>query len=182
MFRTRPYQNTYTEPDMRQELINTLDGKFPEVSKRQIAVLRKMRRDINGNLTQCVCVDTLTHEPTKDHFCPYCHSMGYYWDEVFIDMYKVETNEGSFREKLPSPGLINIPGVIFYLKASVDITKEDRIVEITLGIDGQPTRPYKRKTLYRIGALVDLRSDIGKLEYWKVNCYQEQYKFLNGVA
>ena len=40
--------------------------------------------------------------------------------------------------------------------------------------------PYKRKHLYRIGTPIDYRSDNGKLEYWKLDCFEEDRKFLNG--
>lgn len=171
-----------TEPDMRQELINFLDGKWPEIAKGQTAVLRKMRRE-DGQLIECACVDDVTHEPDRDSFCPFCHGEGFFWDEVFVSVYRVilgsEVGQ-AVREQVIAPGLMNVPLVVFYLRSSVLITPEDKIVELVRDEEGQPVRPYKRSALYRISSLVDLRSDNGRLEYWKAGCYKEERKFLNG--
>lgn len=173
-----------TEPDMRQELNNTFDGKWPEVAKAQSAALRKMRRDPKGVLEECQCVDILTHEPDIDSFCPICHGEGFVWDEISVDVYKVVLRSDvglSSKEDLIRPGLLNIPFVIFYMRSTVDITKEDKVVELVLKTNGKPVMPFRREFLYRIGTSVDLRSDNGKLEYWKLDCYAEQRKFLNGL-
>ena len=172
-----------TEPDMRVELNRFMDGSYPEIAKGQIGVLRKMRRDTNGDLIDCACVDAVTHEPDKDHFCPYCAGEGFYWDESFIDIYKIDIGNDPMKarnEQLISPTLMNIPFLIFYLKSSVDLTNEDKIVELVLNSEGVPVRPYKRQGIYRIGTLSDMRSDRGRLEYWIVYAYKEEIKFLNG--
>jgi hypothetical protein len=173
-----------TEPNMRQEFNNTLDGIFPEVPKAQSAILRKMRRDSSDQLIECPCVDDLTHEPDLDTFCPVCHGEGYLWDESWIDVYKVilRSDKGlSTKETLISPGLMNISLVSIYLKSSVDITDKDKVVEMILDTSGTPVRPYRRKFIYRIGTIVDFRSDNGKLEYTRLDCYAEKRKFLNGL-
>lgn len=172
-----------TEPSLRDELISFLDGKFPEVAKKQLALLRKMRRDSDGNLVECACVDEVTHEPDLDTFCPYCSGDKYYWDESYIDIYKVviSSDIGKAQKEITiPPTLMNVPNVIFYLKSSVDITEQDKIVELILDAEGKFNKPYKRKKIYRIGTLEDLRSDNGRLEYWKVACYSEERRFLNG--
>lgn len=174
-----------TEPDMRQELINFLDGKWPEIAKGQQAVLRKMRRDANDQLLKCPCVDAVTHEPDRDNFCPFCHGEGNFWDETFVSVYRVILGSDvgqAVREQVIAPGLMNVPLVVFYLRSSVLITSDDKIVELVRDEEGQPVRPYKRSALYRISSLVDLRSDNGRLEYWKLGCYTEERKFLNGYT
>jgi hypothetical protein len=168
---------------MRQEFNNTMDGHGVEVSKKQTAVLRKMRRDDDGNLTECPCVDSITREPDRDYFCPFCWGEGYYWDEEWIDVYKVilRSDVGlSSKEDLIAPGLINIPLVIFYTRSSVDVTDKDKVIELVTDTEGDPVQPYRREFLYRIGTPIDFRSDNGRLEYWKLDCYAEQRKFLNG--
>jgi hypothetical protein len=128
-------------------------------------------------------VDKVTNEPDLDHFCVYCFNEGYFWDEVFIDVYKVilKSDVGNAsKERLISPGLINQPLVIFYTRSRVSISLEDKVVELELNNDGTPVQPYVRKNIYRIGTAIDLRSDNGKLEYWKLDCYAELRKFLNG--
>jgi hypothetical protein len=167
---------------MRQELINTLDGSFPEIAKKQKAILRKIRTPLKDNV--CACVSLLTKEPDKDHFCPYCMGEGYYWDESFIDVYKVDmTSEvgAALADKLRSPGLISSSLVIFYTRYSGTFTKNDKIIEIELDVEGVPVSPYQRHQLFRIGNPIDFRADNGRLEYWKLLCVSDERKFLNGV-
>lgn len=177
------YPTLRSEPNMRQELERTFDGDFPELSKRQWGVLRAMRRDTNGNLIPCPCVDVLTKEPDLDSFCPICHGEGKLWDEDFMPLYRViiRSDVGlAAREEIIAPGLINIQIITFYTTWDQEITEDDKIIELNLNKDGTAVIPYKRKKLYRIGTPIDLRSDSGKLEYWKIDCYQEYRKFLNG--
>ena len=112
------YKTKGTEPNMREELIHTLEGFFPEIPKARTGVLRKMRRDSNNNLTPCDCVNPDTHEPDKDTFCPYCWGEGYYWDEEFIEYYKViiRSDVGlSSKEDIIHPVLLNVEFASFYL-------------------------------------------------------------------
>lgn len=172
-----------TEPDMRLELNNTFDGIFPEIAKAQRGLLRKMRRTSTGDMIQCDCVDILTHEPDKDHFCPQCHGDSFLWDEEWLDFYKVVLRSDvglSSKEDLIRPGLMNIPLVSFYVRGTVDITEQDKIVELVTDQEGVIIQPYRREYLYRITTALDFRSDHGKREYWKLDCYSEKRKFLNG--
>jgi hypothetical protein len=168
---------------MREELENTLDGKWPEISKKQPALLRKMRRTGSDSLIACPCVSPLTHEPDKDTFCSICHGEGWLWDEIWTDVYSVELGSDvgkAIREEIIAPGLENIPLMVFYMRSSVPVTMDDKIVEMKRNVDGTVSQPYKRARLYRINALIDLRSDNGKLEYFKLDCYAEERRFLNG--
>lgn len=172
-----------TEPDMRREMNNTLDGIFPEISKKQPIILRRMRKDANGHLVKCDCVDEVTKEPDKDTYCPFCQGDGHYWDENYIDAYKVSLSGDEAKalgERLIGPGLLNIPLMVFYTRSTVDINITDKIVEMSLDKEGQVAKPIHRNQLYRIGEVVDYRSDNGRLEYWKICCYGESRKFLNG--
>jgi len=173
-----------TEPDMRQELNNMFDGTWQEIPKKQPALLRKMRRDDNGNKIACPCVDSLTGEADVDTFCPICHGERWIWDEIWVDVYMVELGSDvgkAIREQLIAPGHMNIPLMVFYMRSSVEITKDDKVVEVVRDEAGDPVLPYRRYRLYRINAHIDLRADNGKLEYWKLDCYVEERKFLNGV-
>jgi hypothetical protein len=177
------YQPVETEVNLRREMYHTMYGHFPELPKGQMHIFRKMRRDANLNLLPCPCTSSITQEPDLDFYCPICMGEGYYWDEQFFEGYKVVVKSdvgNAQREKLLSPGLINIPIVTFYTKADLDFTLNDRIVEIIRDHEGKPIQPYKRKYIYRIDAPIDLRSDHGRLEYWKLACYSMQRKFLNG--
>lgn len=197
-----------TEPDMRFEFNATMDGLWPEIPKAQTFIIRKMRRtptDTNtsdpakkftarhqiqdffvpgeGFLVICPCLDKLTQEPDLDYFCPICQGEAYIWDEIFVEGYKVILSSDvgkSVKETLITPGLTNTTLVVFYTRSSVLITKADKIVEVWLDQEGKVVRPYRRKAIYRIGTPIDLRSDNGKLEYWKLDTYEEQRKYLNG--
>jgi len=57
---------------------------------------------------------------------------------------------------------------------------DDKIVEVALDPDGKVSEPHRRIEKFRIGLAIDLRSDNGKLEYWKLDTYTEKSKFLNG--
>ena len=161
-----------TEPDLRKELKNTFEGHYPEISKAQKSLFRKMRSDANGKLIKCPCIDPVTDEPDKDTFCPVCHSEGYLWDESYIDIYKVDQ-----RNEL----IYKAPIMVFYCISSIDITTDDRIIELVLTEDGKVEAPFKRKTRFKIKQAIDYRADNGRLEYWKLDCYEKAYKFLNGA-
>lgn len=171
-----------SEPDMREEAINTLEGSSPEIAKGQPGVLRKMRRDDGGNLILCDCVNTVTKEPDKDRFCPICFGEAFLWDETNILFYRtLESSDtaNSVSNKLQEVGLINTPIVVFYTRYDVDITNDDKMVELELELDGTVSTPLKRKRIYRIETCWDYRSDNGKLEYWKVFSHLENVKYLN---
>ena len=208
----RFYSDLRTEPSMRQELLNTLNGSFPEIAKKTKIVLRKMRRgtlevypegtislpwtevnaaekryrwrsDIGNDLLPCPCTHPVTKEADVDTYCPFCHGEGYIWDESFIDAYKVVIKgdvSNALIDKQKGPGQIASPVAIFYVDYLSPVTDDDKIVGLVLNIDGTPAKPYFRKALYRIGKAIDLRADDGRLEYWKLDCYAEYRKFLNG--
>ena len=77
---------TGSEANMRQEMINTLIGSDPEIAKGQTGLIRVMRRDTDGKLIPCECVDNITGEPDKDRFCSLCFSEGYRWDEEEFEL------------------------------------------------------------------------------------------------
>jgi hypothetical protein len=172
-----------TEVNLRQELENFLDGAFPEIAKKQKALLRKMRRDSDGTLVSCACVDATTGEADKDTFCPLCHGESWYWSEVWLDVYRIVLRSdvgNAFKERLLPATTQNIPVTLFFARYSAEITEDDRIIEMKLNADGTVYRPYTRQAVYRIGTLFDMRSDNGKLEYWKIATFKEERKFLNG--
>lgn len=173
---------TGTEIDIRQEMINTMDGMWPEISKAQPGLIRRMRRDESFNLITCPCVDKVTKEPDKDRWCPICHGEGYLWDEVPLQMYRTLSGlstTNALRDRLTSPGLINIPLVVFYIRYDSVITQQDRIVELILDSSGDPVLPMKRKALFVLATVWDYRSDNGKLEYWVAYCHETTRKYLN---
>jgi len=180
MARRRLYSGLQSEPNMRQELIHMLDGDVIEISKKHPVLLRRMRTPYQDHI--CSCVDKITKEPDKDHFCPYCLGEGKLWDEEYIDVYSVREKSdvgNALRDRLTGPGNVNVPIISFYLKYDVGIKKADKIVTLQLDESGEVVQPPRRTSVLRIGSILEYRSDNGKLEYFKIPCYDENRKFLN---
>lgn len=174
-----------SEPDMREELINTFDGSTPEIAKAQTGLLRRMRTDSEDVLIPCNCVDTVTGEPDKDRFCPICYGEGFLWDEEEIQFYRVLEDsdvDNATKNRLRELGLINVPLVVFYIRYDSRITRHDKIVRIELALDGTPVEPEKRVAIYRVNSVWDYRADNAKLEYWKVFTHLEDVKYLNAPS
>jgi hypothetical protein len=120
MVNTNYYGNyKRSEIDLRQEMERLLDGQHPEITKKQVAVLRKFRRNTSGAKIPCSCVDLVTHEPDKADFCPFCWGEGWLFDEVFVDIFKVVLLgdvKNATREEYIKPITANIPIYKFYLR------------------------------------------------------------------
>lgn len=177
------YTRGRTEPSMRDEMIHTLEGFFPEIAKKIPVLLRKMRRDQYDHLIRCECVDPVTKEPDKDNFCPLCHGEGHKWDEKLMDVYKVVIRSdvgNSTKEQWFDPGIVNLGDALFYTEYNQPVTEDDKIVELTLDLEGKVTRPPSRHKLYRIVSALPLRGDTGRVEFLKLGCFEEKRKFLNG--
>ena len=98
------------EINLREEFDEFLYGSETEVAKGQLAIFRRMRKDDNGDLIQCPCVDEKTGEPDRDTVCPYCltgdafvttktlEGIGYKNIEEILVGDQVLTGDGSFRQ------------------------------------------------------------------------------------
>lgn len=164
-----------TEISMRDELIKTLDGSFPEIAKKQQGVLRVMNRDDNGDMISCACTNSTTHEGDKDHYCPLCLGEGFYWTEQYVYFYRFEPGIDAslaLKEQNMPPGNFNVPLKVFYIDYQETLTIQDRVIELMLDSSGQPTEPLRRRAIYRLGTLYDYRLDNGRLEYWKAIGYE----------
>lgn len=167
------------EIDLRLEFQRFLFGSTFEEAKGQLGVLRRMRRDVNGDLIQCACVDPKTHEPDKDTPCPYCWGEGFLWDEEWVTWYKVQIRirQGLPKQQLPlEPGIISIPMMMFYVQHNVLPTVDDKIVEVSLDVDGNVVIPCVRQNIYGIGTAEAFRSDNGRVEYWRIAVNRETVK------
>jgi hypothetical protein len=171
-----------SEPNMRQELINMLDGNVAEIAKARKMIFRKMNRDSNGRRTLCDCVDLITKEADKDRLCISCLGSGYIWTETLIEAYKMleDSNKNNARiDRLAQFGYSNQPLVVFYTKYNVDISIGDKLIEIKLNHDGTIYTPYTREHIYNTSSFMDYRCDNGKLEYMKIFTHHEDVKYLN---
>lgn len=176
------YNSGRTESSLRDEFIDTLNGTLKEISKKQIGLLRKMRRNDSNNLIRCNCRDQVSGEPDKDTPCPLCLGEGYLFDEEYVYFYQWEPGYDSTlaqKEKITSPGLLNVPFRLFYLEYSADLSYEDKLIELSLDEDGDLIEPVRRKAIYRIGSLIDHRLDNGRIEYWRIIAFRENNVYLN---
>jgi len=79
---------------------------------------------------------------------------------------------------LPCPKIICIAKKLLPVRPKND--PPDKIVELMTDTAGDPIRPYQRKAIYRIGTSIDFRDEYGKLVFWRLDCYEEATKYLNG--
>jgi len=170
-----------TEIDLRSEFNNTAEGSCPEISKFQPGFLRRFRRDAEGQKILCSCVSPVTAEPDRERRCNSCLGEAFLWDEVDIRFYHAEVNtesQRSDRESLRVPGIMNTPLRAFWIESDYDLTKDDKLVTLVLNKEGKMVLPKQRKELYVIAALLELRLDNGRLEFWKANGYKDNNKWL----
>ena len=159
------------EIDLRVEFFEFLHGSNLEIPKGRPVILRRMRHDDNGELIACPCVSEKTGEPDRDTVCKYCWGEGFLWNEEWITSYKVlvSSNEGLVRkDKNYNAGNSNIPLAFFYTEYQTEPTRRDRIIEVTLDSDGRVSVPYNREAIFRIATAEAFRSDIGRIEYWRL--------------
>jgi len=176
------YNSGRTEISMRDELLNTFNGTFSEISKKQKGLIRVLRRDSNSIPIKCACTSSAWNSPDKDGFCPYCHGVGYIWDEDYVWFYRWEPGSDTTQalaDKLVLPGKLNVPLRLFYLDYSNNLTKDDLLIELELGKNGTPSIPLRRRFIYRLGYLYDYRLDNGRLEYWQAIGYEDKTLPLN---
>lgn len=168
------YGSTYI--NLREEFNQTID----EIGRQ--GLLRKMRRDSNGNLTECSCNNTGTLEAPKNPICPLCLGEKYLWDEELIDFYVMEAGYDTsmtLREESIKPGNLAIPLKIFFIRYDEQLTEDDKVVELELDTEGNIETPAKRRGIYRISSLLDYRLDDGKLQFWKAAGYRDKMAILN---
>lgn len=174
-----PDSSGRSEIDMRKEFRRFLYGYGPEIPKGQKGILRRMRLDDNGDRIKCDCVDSITHEPDKDYFCPYCDGEGYLWDEEWIVYYKILTSsdQGLARKNKPfSFGVLNVEYTYFFVEHFINPTRYDKIVEVEKELSGLPENPYVRRAKYTIATAQPFRSDSGRVEFWRLACSEQAVK------
>ena len=174
--------NQVSEADLRQEFIDTLEGNYPEIPKGRLVLLRKFRRDSSNTLIDCACVDADTGEPDKERFCPISLGEKYLWDETYILSYKefLIDNFGAARGAYTqAAGHMDIPVVAWYMRYDVDITDDDKIVEVGLDLEGEVEFPVTRTAVWRINELAVMRGDNGRIEYIKALCSREMQRWLS---
>ena len=170
-----------SEIDIRNEFDNTLYGAGPEIRKRQEGLLRKFRLDSTENRIACACVSPVTREPDRETRCPICLGEGFLWDESHIEFYFTKAVSGDaavYQDRLKISGIMNTELGVFYISSRYDLTKNDKLVLLSLDKEGKPFQPLSRFQLFRIAELRDLRLDSGRLEFYKAFSYEDNNKFI----
>jgi len=169
-----PTESSGKELNMREEIRRLLFGATDEVAKGRTGLLRKMRLDSNGEMTECTCRSTITGEPDKDYYCRFCLGHGYFWDETKIVYYR---NDDSFRkEKSMNPNYRGqeFESDSFYLQYDERITPNDFIVTVKRDVDGDIIVPVEREEIFKIWSADPFRADNGRIEFWKVDAERER--------
>lgn len=164
------------EINLRGEMEVLLHGGPGEIPHGRPFVIRTMRRDDDGNLIPCPCVDPITREPDPADRCPYCLSEGYHWDETWRTGYATYAgSDGGLtgRVKYLQPGSIRVDYRVFYFEYDLELSYDDKIVEVRLDVEGNPQLPYRREAIYKPQTIVQHRSDWGRVEYVAIFCREE---------
>ena len=162
-----------SEIDLRAEFDTLIFGDSGHIPHGREFLLRKMRRDSDGELLPCVCRDSLTGEAGTERSCPYCLGEGYYWDESWITGYTTFVgSDGGLGSRVTflRPGSLRADTRVFYFRYDTVINYSDKIVELQLDTEGDPIVPYKREAIYKPQTIVRHRSDRGRVEYIAVFC------------
>lgn len=173
--------NAGSEIDLRVEFHDILYGNGVEIPKGIPVILRRMRYDANEELVRCPCVSDITNEPDEDVPCHHCWGEGFIWDEEWLVTYKVViggARGSSLAKQLEThpAGTLKTSICFFYFKYDTNLTNYDKIIEVKLDEEGCIVAPYKRIHKYGISTAESLRSDSGRIEYWRVACVEERVK------
>ena len=163
------------EIDLRKQFDEILFGTNNRIPHK-IKILIRESRVLNGKLVTCDCVDIVTDEPDQENECRFCLGEGYIWDERFSDCYSslVGADGGKAnRNKRIIPGEMRSDYKVFYLRYDEKISYNDKIIELSLDLEGKVVIPYKREKIFRPETIQHYRSDNGRVEYIAVYAREE---------
>lgn len=163
------------EIDLRKEFDEIVLGENGRIPHKYEVLIRRMRIQ-NNKLIECACVDNLTDEPDKENECRFCLGEGYVWDESFINCYSslVGADGGKAnRNKRIIPGELRSDYKVFYLRYDEIISYNDKIIELSLDLEGKVVIPYKREKIFRPETIQKYRADNGRIEYIAVYVREE---------
>jgi len=142
------------ELDMRVE--------FEKLRSRygHFVVLRRLERDVPRVDTYDELYDT-AHREALRHFA----QGRVYTDHLLLA--RKRTVVPGFDQQHPA-GLLQTPGLFFYLSYIAKPTKEDMIVEIALADSGEPVKPFQITHYYDIMDVDEDRDIAGKMSYFRL--------------
>lgn len=169
-----------SELNLRKEMNETLFGSDMEIAKGQTLIFRRMRRkdeDVypikSDDLMKCDCQEGRSGQPNRDYRCPICDGEGYLFDDHFIVGYKMSRFEYQDVEKHTPFGKSTVGITFFYTETDHDYSRFDKIVEVFKDTEGKLTQPTRHQLTHNIHMAQAFRSDNGRTEYWRLNCYSE---------
>lgn len=164
------------EIDLRKEFDKIVNGKPGRIAHRHKVLIRNLRKNSTNETIKCACVSSLTNEPDQENECRFCLGEGYLWDERFTYVYSsmVGANGGKAnRNKRIIPGELKTDYKVFYIRYDEIIFYNDKIIELSLDLEGKLIIPYKREKIYRPETIQKYRADNGRLEFIAVYCREE---------
>lgn len=167
--------NMHVGIDLQDEMVSFLYGSEKEPPKGRQVLIRRMRRDSQGQTIQCSCVDNKTKEADLDTMCPYCLGSKYYWDEESQVAY---WHNSPVDEELKVPFIDTGDRFYFYFKYEVYPTKQDEVIILGLTSSGNLIKPLTRKNLYNIIAIREFREDNRKLAFWRVTAELDNRRYI----
>jgi hypothetical protein len=176
MINLNKVRNKKCEIDLREEFDNIVFGKGGCKPHNHLILIREARLDSSFNRIDCSCRDPLTREADAENTCRYCLGEGYIWDERFVRVYSslvgADGGKGN-RTKRIMPGEIRTDYKVFYLRYDEKISYKDKIIELSLDLEGNLIVPYKRETIYKPETIQIYRADYGRVEYIAVYAREE---------
>jgi len=177
----RQYHKVSREKDLRRTFDDFILGKSGGVKHAHKVLIRKFRRAQDNQLVKCKCASFLTDEASTETSCNFCLGEKYIWDEQFVECYSTMKGGDSFHSRFRriAPGEIRTDYKTFYFRYDTNITYKDKIIEMSLDLEGELVIPYKREVIYRPETIQKYRSDNGRVEYIAVHCREESSIRLN---
>jgi len=145
--------------------------EYKAKGKGQPLILRKIRRDEDGERIKCSCNDAVTHEGDGDAHCTYCDGVGYIWDELWFLGYV--THSASFvgtsmtLREMMMPGFVQTDEPFLYTFYYVTVQKGDWVIQPALDSEGKVLQPIQAKHRNIVISQFPMRMDGARIEYWK---------------
>lgn len=160
---------TRSEIDLRDELFRTLAGDGCEISKEQLYIYRRFRRDQDDQYIPCGCRNPVTLEGDQHSPCPFCFGEGILWDEHWVSGFRSRvrgTRRRVDRLEQLEAGILHPEVSFIYLPYQCVPTVKDVIIAPQIDTEGRPLWPIKVLHYWAIEKVDAFRSDCGRVEYW----------------
>lgn len=177
----RSFHKISREKDLRKTFDDFILGKSGGIKHAHKVLIRKFRRNENNELIKCKCVSHLSDEAATESSCNFCLGEKYIWDEEWAETYSMMRGGDSFHTRFRriQAGEIRTDYKTFFFRYDTLFTYKDKIIELKLDYDGNPSIPYVRNVIYRPETIQEYRSDNGRLEYLAIHCREENSIRLN---